>query len=113
MTNRKPSPASETRTPDRAEGFHQVTDILKCKWAIAIVEAIADGQHRPSQIRASLPGLTNKVLADRLAKLQQFGMLDRTPHAEVPPRVEYALTPRGQDLLALIRAIADFVDTWS
>lgn len=122
MTNRKPSPAPAPPAPpassppatdaERAERFHQVTDILRCKWAVAVVESIAQGHHRPNQIRDRLPGLTNKVLADRLAKLQRFGMLHRTAHAEVPPRVEYTLTPRGEQLLGLIGSISDFVDRW-
>lgn len=116
VTNRKPSPAPAA-TPlvndaERAERFHQVTDILRCKWAVAVVESIAQGHHRPNQIQHRLPGLTNKVLADRLAKLQSFGMVDRTAHAEIPPRVEYTLTPRGEQLLGLIGSISEFVDRW-
>lgn len=117
MTNRKPSPApappASSNDADRAERFHQVTDILRCKWAVAVVESIAQGHHRPNQIQQRLPGLTNKVLADRLTKLQHFGMVDRTAHAEVPPRVEYTLTPRGEQLLGLIASISDFVDRWA
>lgn len=120
MTNRKPSPAPAppassppATDAERAERFHQVTDVLKCKWAVAILESIAEGRHRPGQIRDSLPGLTNKVLAERLAKLQDFGIVDRTAHAEVPPRVEYELTRRGRELQRLIREIAAFVERWA
>ncbi len=45
--------------------------ILRCKWAVAVVECIAQGHHRPNQIQHRLPGLTNKVLAARLAEAQR------------------------------------------
>lgn len=98
---------------DRSEAFHRVSDVLSCKWTFAIMEAIDRGCQRPSEIQRELPGLTNKVLAERLKKLEGFGLLDRRAFAEVPPRVQYALTLRGQQMAGLVGEVRRFVNDWS
>ncbi|GJM18315.1 MAG: HxlR family transcriptional regulator [Phycisphaeraceae bacterium] len=98
---------------DRAEAFHRVSDVLRCKWTLAVLDALGSGTSRPSQIERALPGLTSKVLNDRLRKLERFGLVTREAFAEVPPRVEYTPTPRGQELAALARTIGSFVDDWA
>jgi DNA-binding HxlR family transcriptional regulator len=99
--------------PDRAEAFHRVGDVLRCKWTLAVLDELGRGVARPSEIQRALPGLTPKVLNDRLRKLERFGLLDRTVFAEVPPRVEYRLNHRGRELAGLARKVAEFVDRWS
>lgn len=99
--------------PDRGEAFHQVTDVLRCKWTIAVLDAIARGHSRPSEIQQANPGLTTKVLSQRLRKLSDYGLIDRRAYAEIPPRVEYSFTARGHDLVRLIDSIADFAEDWA
>jgi DNA-binding HxlR family transcriptional regulator len=96
----------------RHANYHQVTDILRCKWTVPILDAISQGVNRPGRLERGLPGLTTKVLNERLTKLVRHGMLVRRSFAEVPPRVEYAFTTRGRRLLVLIRAIREFVEEW-
>lgn len=96
----------------RVERFHPVTELLRCKWTVSIIEAIARGVNRPGRLERELPGLTTKVLNERIAKLERFGMLTRQSYPEMPPRVEYEITRRGQRLLELVRAIGTFVDEW-
>ncbi len=90
---------------DQSEAFHRVTDILKCKWALAILNLL-DEPIRPSQIIDALPGLTSKVLNDRLRKLESFELVSREVYPEIPPRVEYVLTDEGR---ALKRILADLI----
>lgn len=115
------SPSTPNSTPrtlrppeaaDRMEAFHRVSELLQCKWSIAVLDALARGTQRPSQIRDALPGLSDKVLADRLRKLERYGLITRRAFAEVPPRVEYTLTPRGHELAGLVERIRDFADQW-
>lgn len=98
---------------DRGEAYHRITDVLRCKWSLAVLEALESGDKRPSEIQRRLPGLTNKVLSDRLRKLNNFGLLEREAFAEVPPRVEYTLNDRGHEFARLIRHIGAFVDDWT
>ena len=68
---------------------------LGCKWTIHVLGQIRKGVNRPGAIERSIPGLTAKVLTERLVKLVDFGLLEKKVFAEVPPRVEYALTAFG------------------
>jgi DNA-binding HxlR family transcriptional regulator len=103
---------SGTPTHDRAEAFHRISDVLRCKWALAVLDALDADVKRPSEIQRSLPGLTGKVLNDRLRRLEEFGLVSREVFAEVPPRVEYSLNDRGREFAVLIRQIGSFVDEW-
>jgi len=89
-----------------------VTDVLRCKWTLAVLEELARGTSRPSEIQRALPGLTSKVLSERLRKLERFGLVSRTAYAEVPPRVEYALTEQGREMSRLVLDVGRFVDRW-
>ncbi len=82
-----------------------VEDVVGCKWTLRILGSVRAGQHRPGQIRAAHAGLSNKVLQERLRKLQRFGILTRTAFPEVPPRVEYRLTPYGRRFARLLRQV--------
>lgn len=73
-----------------------VEDIVGCKWSLAVLSRVRDGVRRPGALEHSLPGLSTKVLNERLRKLVRYGIVARTAYAEVPPRVEYALTPFGE-----------------
>jgi DNA-binding HxlR family transcriptional regulator len=82
-----------------------VEDIVGCKWSLAVLGCIRAGVRRPGAIRRSLPGLSTKVMNERLTKMQRFGLLARRSYAERRPRVEYALTPLGEELAAILDQI--------
>lgn len=82
-----------------------VEDILGCKWSLAVLLRVREGVRRPGALEHSLPGLSAKVLNERLRKLTRYGILARTAYAEVPPRVEYALTPFGMRFVGVLDAI--------
>ncbi len=79
-----------------------VEDIVGCKWSLAVLGRVREGVSRPGALEHSLPGLSTKVLNERLRKLVRYGILNRTAYAEVPPRVEYSLTPFGKRFARLI-----------
>lgn len=83
-----------------------VEDVLGCKWTLTILQAVRSGVRRPGRIRASIPGLSTKVMNERLSKLVRFGVLERQVFPELPPRVEYRFTPLGKDLGSVLRRIA-------
>ncbi len=94
------------------EVYECLTDILKCKWALAILDAIAHGIRRPGQIQRNLPGLTPKVFQERIRKLERYGLIYRVTYPEVPPRVEYYFTSRGERFLELLEAVHAFSQSW-
>lgn len=104
-----PTPRTNYET---TESFHRITDVLKCKWTLAITTQLAQGTRRPSEIQSTLPGLTSKVLTDRLKKLESFDLIERQAFPEVPPRVEYTLTNKGQELSQLLTTLVTFINRW-
>lgn len=97
----------------RQEAFHRLTDILRCKWTLAVLDMLAQGVNRPGQIIRALPGLSTKVFYERVHKLERYGLLLRHAYPEIPPHVEYKLTERGRDLIALIQQMREFADDWA
>jgi len=74
------------------------------KWSAMIISCLADGPRRFSELRTPLRRVTPKVLTETLRALERDGMLTRTQYAEIPPRVEYELTPLGRSLLEPLAA---------
>ena len=80
-------------------------DVLGCKWSWGILRAIHAGTIRPGQIERAIPGLSTKVLNERLKKLVAHGVLAKTEFAEKPLRVEYAFTELGDRFLSILQQI--------
>jgi DNA-binding HxlR family transcriptional regulator len=78
---------------------------IGCKWTLHVLGQIRRGVRRPGALERSAPGLTAKVLGERLNKLQRFGIVERKSFPEIPPRVEYSLTPFGQKFVKVIDQI--------
>lgn len=82
-----------------------VEDILRCKWTLHVLAQVRAGVNRPGQLVRSAPGLTTKVMNERLARLVRSGVLEKVALAERPPHVEYHLTPFGARLNVVLDAI--------
>lgn len=82
-----------------------VENVLKCKWSLTVLRLVAQGVNRPGAMEHAVPGLTAKVLNERLRKLVRFGVFARTVHPELPPRVEYSFTPFGRKFLSVLDAV--------
>jgi len=83
--------------------------IVGAKWTLLILHNLMDGPQRFGELARMLPGSTPKILSARLRELEQLGLLTRTAFPEVPPRVEYTLTPLGDSLAKTITALDDWV----
>lgn len=81
-------------------------EVLGCKWTLSILQAVRVGICRPGALERSIAGLSKKVLNERLRKLVRFGILCRQVYPEVPPRVEYRLTPFGRKFVRVLDAVA-------
>ncbi|GAA2814478.1 winged helix-turn-helix transcriptional regulator [Nonomuraea dietziae] len=74
-------------------------EILSDKWALVTVYALGNGPRRHGELKALIGGISSKMLTQTLRRLQHHGLVHRQAFAEVPPRVEYALTDLGQSAL--------------
>ncbi|MDL2345235.1 helix-turn-helix domain-containing protein [Deinococcus sp. MIMF12] len=87
-------------------GVERTMDVLGGRWTTLIVRELLGGKRRFSELRRALQGISPKTLTARLRDLEGREVLTRTVYAEVPPRVEYTLTPRGEALGEIIAAMA-------
>jgi len=91
-----------------------VESIVGCKWSLSLLRLAADGTSRPSALLRACPGLSAKVMNERLQKMQRFGIVRRTVVGDKPPvEVDYTLTPFGWrfvDLLDEVRRLQHDVD---
>lgn len=81
---------------------------LSGKWTLIILCQLAKGMARFSELKKSIPGITQHMLTTSLRELEANDLVQRTIYAEVPPRVEYQLTQHGRSLKPLIEALADW-----
>jgi DNA-binding HxlR family transcriptional regulator len=78
------------------------------KWTGKIIICLQTGPRRFSELQAPLRGITPKVLTESLRAMERDGLISRTAYAEIPPRVEYELTPLGRTLLEPMAACCDW-----
>ncbi|WP_327699308.1 winged helix-turn-helix transcriptional regulator [Streptomyces sp. NBC_00459] len=102
-----PEPCS--RVPvEHADFIRQVLDRVGDKWTLMVVANLYGGLMRYSDLQRSIPGISQRMLSRTLAQLHQDGLVTRTAYAEVPPRVEYALTPLGASLNHIVASLIEW-----
>jgi len=99
------------QTPVCAE-FHHTIELIGKRWTGAILAVLMRGPHRFSEILGAVPGLSDRLLSERLRELEDNGIVVRQVHAERPARVDYALSEAGQDLDELIKVITAWGLKW-
>lgn len=87
------------------KNYHRFEDVIGCKWSSSVVAAVAGEVTRPGELERYIPGISTKILNERLRKLVDFGVLTRTEQAGLPARVDYHLTEAGQKLAALLEQV--------
>lgn len=80
-------------------------DVIGCRWTISVLRAVKDGVRRPGALERHIPGISAKVLGDRLKHFERAGLFERVVFPEIPPRVEYRLTPFGRKFVRLLREV--------
>ena len=83
-----------------------VESVIGCKWSVRLLQLCAEGYSRPSAFLRACPGLSAKVMNERLHKMTRFGIVQRTVFGEKPPvQVEYRLTPFGHRFMRIIEEV--------
>jgi DNA-binding HxlR family transcriptional regulator len=93
---------------EMVSGTRAVLDLLAGKWTIEILYLLATGKRRYSEVYYEVGEISKKVLTRTLRTLEHDGLVARAVHAEVPPRVEYSLTPLGWSLTEPLMAIYEW-----
>ncbi|RZQ61423.1 winged helix-turn-helix transcriptional regulator [Amycolatopsis suaedae] len=97
--------------PEDGAFIREVLDRIGDKWTVLVVSTLSAGVLRYSDLQASIPGISQRMLTQTLKHLERDGLISRTAYAEVPPRVEYELTDLGRSLLEAVSAMADWAAT--
>ena len=87
-------------------------EIISGKWTLLVIRDLAEGCSRFCELERSLEGISPRTLSLRLRALEAEGIVERRTYPEVPPRVEYTLTPKGEGLVPLIEQMRSYGRDW-
>lgn len=86
--------------------------IIGNKWTALILRDLATGPKRFSELQESVAGINPRTLSQRLDDLERHAIITKQSYAEVPPRIEYTLTAKGEDLVPVLRQMATWGDKY-
>ena len=89
-------------------GLDAAVDVVGGKWKPLLLWALDAGPRRYGELRREVDGISEKVLIQQLRELQRDGIVARMVHEQVPPKVEYSLTPRGAALNAALEPLGEW-----
>ena len=99
----------ELCTSEDPELFRSLLARMGDKWTLLVIGVLGDERQRFTKLAEIIPGVSRRMLTVTLRALERDGLVSRTVHAEVPPRVEYELTELGRSLQHVALALADWV----
>jgi DNA-binding HxlR family transcriptional regulator len=88
--------------------IRDLLDRLGDKWSLLVVELLGGGTRRFTELRRDIDGISQRMLTLTLRRLERDGLVHRTVHPVVPPRVDYDLTPLGETLLDAVAPLVDW-----
>lgn len=102
-------PAICATAPDGGRAARQTLDRVGDKWSVLVISILGySGPLRFTALAQQIPGISQRMLTLTLRHLERDGLLTRTAYAEVPPRVEYSLTPLGESLRDIVLRLAEW-----
>lgn len=90
----------------------RTAEVISGKWTLLVIRDLATGAGRFCELERSLEGISPRTLSLRLRALEEQGIVERHTYPEVPPRVEYALTDKGEALVPLIEDMRSYGSRW-
>lgn len=109
--------ATKIESPERVTPycpvFQRAVEVIGKRWTGAIVRNMLSGSVRFSEILVAVPGLSDRLLSERLRELEAEGIVERHVYPETPVRVEYELTDKGRELEAIVYALDRWADRWA
>lgn len=92
--------------------FRQAIELIGRRWTGAIIRALLSGASRFTELAAAVPGLSDRLLSERLKELEAAAIVERVVVPSMPVRVEYHLTPKGHGLLHVIEVVSTWAHQW-
>jgi len=92
--------------------YHHAVELIGRRWTGAIVRIMLGGATRFSDLTVAIPGLSDRMLSERLKELELEGIVQRLVFAETPVRIEYRITDKGRALSAVVDSIGAWAEAW-
>lgn len=92
--------------------FHRAVELIGRRWTGAVIRLLLDGPRRFNEIAAGIPGISDRLLAERLRELECAGIIRRNIDTGPPVRVDYVLTHSGEELESTIRSLGQWAERW-
>jgi DNA-binding HxlR family transcriptional regulator len=105
-------PNSQSELVNVCPKFHRAVELIGRRWTGAILSSMLRGTTRFTDIVNSVPGLSDRLLSERLKELECEGIVERRVHPETPVRIEYMMTKKGLALTTVTNAIACWAEEW-
>lgn len=107
---------AEPDGPDKIDATCTVVDVwelLGRRWSLHILKNLKTKEViRFNELKRSLPGISSTVLSERLLELEREGLVTKKIYPEIPPRVEYSITPQARELEVIIKDLARWANKW-
>ena len=113
MTERKTSSTNYRNQSFLEEkcSLNELLDLVSKRWFSDVLFCIEEGNNRFKLIKDDLKYISDTILSDRLKLLEKYGLINRMDFDEIPPKVEYSLTEKGEELSELLGKMCSFSDT--
>ena len=93
--------------------FHAAIELIGKRWTGAIISALTGGPLRFGELARAVPGLSDRLLSQRLRELEEEGLVEREVEAGTPVRVTYSLTEKGAELRPAISELKQWAKRWN
>jgi len=101
-----------THVPALCDKFHKASELIGRRWTGAVIWVLLQQRCRFATLREAIPGITDRMLSERLQELEEEGVVERTVVPETPVRVEYSLTKKGKALATAMDAIGGWAEKY-
>ena len=102
-------PQTDKETQHICTNFHSAIEFIGKRWMGAVIHTLMEGPKRYNEIVSSIPGISDRLLTERLRDLEHEGLIFKRIIANSPKKVEYELTPEGKKLEEVIRVLMKWV----
>ena len=93
--------------------FQRAAELIARRWVPQVIYAMQSGPRRYTELKAAIPHISDAVLSERLKELEAASIVVRTVEPSTPVRIEYALTPRGDELASTLGALQVWAERWA
>jgi DNA-binding HxlR family transcriptional regulator len=100
------TPAFAPADEDSVAALQSAVGVLAAKWSVVVLARLSSGTHRFNELLRQIDGVSRRMLSATLRQLERDGLVERHVYARVPARVEYELSPVGENLLAALAPLA-------